>query len=90
MYLSFSCSPGCSGDVEEESRQDDSHLFYGKFQGMTTAEDRFFGRSRSPEGGKGERVPIRKVKMGASGSGLVLSKGFEMKSGDEMMGFKGK
>ncbi|KAF8863702.1 hypothetical protein BDZ45DRAFT_685607 [Acephala macrosclerotiorum] len=61
-YLSILCSPDCDGLSENltSSREDDFHLFYGKFDGMTSAEDRYFGRTRSPEGCRPERPPLRR------------------------------
>lgn len=61
FYLPFSCSVNCEPflDLDEGyfGYKDDSYLFYGNsnFEGMTSAEDRFFGRSRSPEGWRGEK-----------------------------------
>ncbi|KAE8452026.1 hypothetical protein EG329_002191 [Mollisiaceae sp. DMI_Dod_QoI] len=65
-YLCIPCSQDCDGlsdEIELWHERDDSHLYYGKFDGMTSAEDRYFKRSRSPEGCRPERPPMRRLRV---------------------------
>ena len=60
-YLDFDCSEQCAwGLPEDQPYQNDNYIYYGRFDGQTSAEDRFFGRSRSPEGCRSERLLLNR------------------------------